>query len=309
VKTNARGAMIGWGAAGLVLWGLASSVAAGPARVLAVRSKDLPAYNEAVEGFRRTISGRIPGATVESVTLPDDPAAARSLLDNISRNPPDIVLAVGGPAARQAREAIRSAPVIFCMAMAEEADFTYGGALVDLPLAEYLNQIRRDLPGVKNIGFIYNPSSSSIIVRQAQALEAKGALIAFPANSPADVDRIIFSFRQKADCLLLWPDPTLFPANALSFFLKDTFDKNIPVVGVSPFFVKAGAVAAFFPDYGHNGEMAAAMALKVLAGQPIEKLPVQTPSKVRAGFNLSIARHLNVALNDDAVASAADVVR
>jgi ABC-type uncharacterized transport system substrate-binding protein len=230
-------------------------------------------------------------------------------MENIFRTPPDLVLAVGGPAAQRARESERSVPVVFCMAMASENNLSYGGVVLDISLADYVNQIRRALPNIRNVGFIYNPASSPVLVREARVLEGKGDLAIFPAASPADVDRIMLNFKQKENCLFLWPDSVIFPVNSIGLFLKDAFEKNVPVVGVSPSFVKAGAVAAFFPDYGNNGELAAAMALKALAGQPIEKLPVQSTSKVRASFNLPMARHLNIQVDDDVLASAVDVVR
>ena len=293
----------------ILLLAFAGAAAAKTVRVVVLRSKDLPAYNEAVEGFRKTLSARSPGATVETMTLPDDFGASETLVENIFRTSPDLVLAVGGPAAQRAREKERSAPVVFCMALASENNLPYGGVVLDIPIADYVAQIHRALPDVKTVGFIYNPEGSPALIREVRALEGKGGLSIYPASSPAEVDRAMLTFKQKADCLFLWPDPVIFPINSISLFLKDAYEKGVPVVGVSPSFVKAGAVAAFFPDYGNNGELAAHLSMKALAGQPIDKLPVQTPSKIKASFNLPIARRLNIRIDDKTAASAVDVVR
>ena len=295
--------------AGVGLLCLSSTGAAAPNRVVALRSKDMAAYNEALEGFRRAFSAKSPGCAVETVTLPGNPEATGNLMDNISRNPPDLVLAVGGSAARQARESLRSVPVVFCMVMKSETDLSYGGVIVDLPIADYLSQIRRTIPAVKTVGFIYNTSGSPAVIREALALQGKGLLKTFPASSPTEVDKIMKDLRQQVDCLFLWPDPVLFPTNTLGFFLHDAIQKGVPVVGVSPSFTKAGAIASFFPDFGNNGELAAQEALNVLEGQSVQRIPVLTPTKIKAGFNLPVAKFLNVDLDDAAVNSSTDVIR
>ena len=41
----------------------------------------------------------------------------------------------------------------------------------------------------------------------------------------------IKAVKQQSDCLFLWPDPRLFPPDALALFLKDAIQKGVPVVG------------------------------------------------------------------------------
>jgi putative ABC transport system substrate-binding protein len=307
VKKSARGARWGGAGAGFFLFCFGAGAArAASIRVVAVLSKDLPAYHQALEGFRVTFSSLRPGAVVETVTLPENADAARSLMENLSRTPPDLVLAVGGKAARQARNQVSSAPVIFCMAVSNEKGLSYGGVVVDLSLADYLDQIRRAMPGLRRVGFIYTTGNNFSSTGEIKALEEKGVLTPFPADSPSNMNQIMSSF--NADCLFLWPDPALFPPNTLSLFLKDALEKRIPVVSVSPSFVKAGATAAFFADFANNGQEAAAMALKVLEGQPLEKIPLHPPTKIKTCFNVSIAQRLDVGITEDALASANEIV-
>ena len=84
---------------------------------------------------------------------------------------------------------------------------------------------------------------------------------------------------------------------------------GMPVVGVSPTFTRAGAVAAFFADYRNNGEQAGQVAVKLLDGESLQKIPVIPPTKIGSSFNLSVARHLNRAVNSEALKGASDVVR
>ena len=294
-----------------VLFGLLlivpSFVSAGAARIVVVRSSALSVYDDGVRGFQDAMAGS--NASMSMETLPEDSSVAQALLDRIDGEKPSLVVAFGAKAARLARARFKSVPVLFCMVIDPGEDLSYGGISMELSLADYVDGIRRSLPGVKKVGLIFNPARSSSLTQEAKALESKGLMVTVTATSASEVDGALDNVKRRAECLLFMPDPALFPPQAFGAFLNQAIQKGVPVVGLSPSFVKAGAVAAFFADFRNNGELAAQAASKVLGGESVRNIPVQLPTKVGASFNLAVARHLNLAVDGDAVKNAIDVVR
>jgi putative tryptophan/tyrosine transport system substrate-binding protein len=284
-------------------WGAAAQV-----RVVAVRSGDLPPYDQALKGFQRSLSSQGVQADVEIVTLPGNPVGDEALLENLNRQPPALVLAVGASAAKLCRLHVKTAPVLFCMVL-ESDEFDYGGVSLSLPLAENLEWIFKSLPQFKKVGVIYNPERWGSLSKEVSVLEKKGVLVAASAVIPADLDRAVASLKGRVDALLLLPDPVLFPIQTVGSFLAQTIRSDFPVIGVSPSYVKAGAIAAFFADYENNGELAAAAAARVLRGEKIRSIPILAPTKVAAGFNLVIARHMNRDISDEVFRVAVYVVK
>lgn len=296
------------GAAVFLVFSLFTCGAAAQAKIVAVRSGDLPPYDQALEGFQKALFSQNVDASVQILTLPGNPVGDQAMLENLNRQNPSLVLALGASSAKLSRQYIKSSPVLFCMVL-ESDTFGYGGVSLALPLSDSLEWIFRSLPQFKTVGVIYNPERSASLTREVRALEKRGSLISATATSPSDIDRALASLKGRVDALLLLPDPTLFPTQAVGAFLAQTIKIEMPVVGVSPPYVKAGAVAAFFADYQNNGELAAGAAAKVLRGESVKNIPVLAPTKVSVGLNLVVARHLKCLITDEASRVASYVVK
>lgn len=301
--------MKGWGAWVGILVLCAGNAAAGMVEIVAVRSADLPAYDQAIRGFEKSLSLQGVEAHVRVETLPKTPAEAKSFLMKIDKDSPTMILALGSMAAQAARTNVHSVPVLFCMVLDPSDELTYGGASLSLPLSEYVTWIYKSLPEIKKVGLIYHPGHARGMAQDIQALEKKGVLAAVPATSPTEVSRAMKALKGRADCLLLMPDPDLFPLSTLGAFLSQSIGEGMPVVGVSPSYVKAGAIAAFFADYEDNGQQAARAAARLIRGEDLQKIPVMAPTKVSVSLNMAIARHMNRSIADDAFRVAMDVVR
>lgn len=301
---------------GHMKWVVAVLLAAGAARagavdIIVLRSADLPAYDQAVRGFQKSLSLQGVDANVSIETLSKNPVDAKALLESIDKKAPAAVLAVGSVAAQMARAHVRSAPVLFCMVMESGSDLSYGGVSLALPMSEYVSWIAKSLPGTRRVGVIYHPGHAAKgFAQEVAALEKKGVMIPVTATSPGEVSRALKGLHGRVDCLLLLPDMVLFPPSTLAAFLTQSIGDGIPVVGVSPSFVKAGAIAAFFADYEDNGEQAARAAARLIrGGESLEKIPLLMPTKVAVSLNMAIARHMNRTIADDAFRIAMDVVR
>ena len=76
--------------------------------------------------------------------------------------------------------------------------------------------------------------------------------------------------------------------------LLTSFRNRIPVIGASAPWVKSGALYALDWDYADMGAQNAAMALEVIKGTPINKIPVAEPRSVAYTLNLKTAEHMKL---------------
>ncbi|MDR3700015.1 MAG: TonB-dependent receptor plug domain-containing protein [Candidatus Sulfopaludibacter sp.] len=84
----------------------------------------------------------------------------------------------------------------------------------------------------------------------------------------------------------------LFPHRARVGIIRNPLENRPPVVGVSPAFVRAGAVEGIHPDYREAGRQAAELALRVMHRE--EAVTGESPAKVRVAVNERVARLLGI---------------
>lgn len=80
----------------------------------------------------------------------------------------------------------------------------------------------------------------------------------------------------------------------------------MPFVGLSPSFVKAGALLAFSTDYRDLGHQAARQSLEILDGTPAHLVPMTAPRSLKLSINMNTARQIRVEF-DEGTRSNADV--
>jgi ABC-type uncharacterized transport system substrate-binding protein len=110
----------------------------------------------------------------------------------------------------------------------------------------------------------------------------------FPA-----IDRVL----SEADTLLALPDPTVFNAATIPNILLAAYRREVPMLGFSPAYLKAGALLAV---YSTPAQMAASAidALKAaLAGRPLP--PPRHPREYTVAVNRHVARSLGLQIDAD----------
>jgi ABC-type uncharacterized transport system substrate-binding protein len=120
------------------------------------------------------------------------------------------------------------------------------------------------VPHVKRIGVLYNPIETGALVGPAaKEVAALGLeLMAIPVTSPDRLQDGLRRLERHIDALWSVADSTVFASDrAIELLLRQTLHSKIPCMGLSPAFVKAGALLALAVDYqdvgGQCGEQAA----------------------------------------------------
>jgi putative ABC transport system substrate-binding protein len=205
------------------------------------------------------------------------------------------VIAVGSRALAEVQSRKPAAPVIAAMVLrGAESESAAAHVDLDVALATQLGAIRALLPHSTRVGIIRNPQRARY---SAEAFEARArkegfTLVVAECDGAAHLMKALASLKGKVDFLLSFPDPDLYNPVTIKPLILASLEDRLPVVGFSPAFVRAGAVAGIYPDYREMGRQVAELAQRVMRGE--ERPGDDSPSKVKVSVNQRVARLLGI---------------
>ncbi len=285
--------------------------AAPPVSIAVVLSRDLAAYREALHGFEEVlkesgISYKLHEFSAEGLT-----ATRRTIVAKIRAKEPDLVLTVGSAATNQISGEISDLPIVFSMVLPaagtrsleelRQSRPNLTGATMQIPVQTQFTRLREVLPTVRRIGVLYDPDVSGPLIEDAaEAARALGlVLVPLPVASETEVLRQTSALADRVDVLWSVADSTVFSDQGLKHILLATLRNRIPFVGLSPAFVKAGALLAFSTDYRDLGRQAGELSLRVLTGEDAALVPLTAPRRLSLSINMNTAKQIQLQILDE----------
>jgi putative ABC transport system substrate-binding protein len=224
----------------------------------------------------------------------------------------DVILASGPAAARAARDATGSIPIIFMLvddALAEglvaslsrpEGNVTgvslAGGVEIE---GKRIQLLREAVPSIKSIGVLWNPGNPShaALVRQMpRVAKAAGVdLQLFEVRRPEDFESFFTAItRAHVDGLVVLDDVILaLRSQALTDFLARS---RIPTIYGASEFVRAGGLMSYQTSFATVTRRAAIYVDKILKGAKPSDLPVEEPREFELVISLKTAKAMGLAL-------------
>ncbi|MGH7499743.1 MAG: ABC transporter substrate-binding protein [Gemmatimonadales bacterium] len=280
-------------------------------QVVVLVSQDAPPYRAALASFQHELGGEKMPVDVRVVQLDGDSTRAPQLAGSISK--PDLILTLGTLATRESLRRYRGVPVVAGMILS--ADDIAGapnatGVFLQFPVETELEWLSRIAPSIRRIGIIYHSEESKVRVVEAERL-APGVNLniqAYQIDRPQELPDALENLADRADALWGVTDPMVFNPETAKSLLIFSFRHQIPLIGHSTPWVKAGALYALDRDYTDIGTQCAEMAEKILGGQLPSSMPPVPPRKVRYILNRKTAEQMKLGLSDRAFRDAAEVV-
>jgi ABC-type uncharacterized transport system substrate-binding protein len=172
----------------------------------------------------------------------------------------------------------------------------FSALYLDQPLSRQLELIRLALPAAKNVGVLWGQESKSKeSVLKALAATKQLTLV----EGRVSGDGLLFPQLKKvladADVLLAQADQQVFNPQTIQNILLASFRAQVPMVGFSPAYVRAGALIAVFSTPEQIGRQSAALAKDVLQGKGLPATPIY-PSSFSVMVNDHVARSLGLSL-------------
>jgi len=295
----------------IVLIELVPAFSDAPLTIAVVMSREAAPYRQAVRGFEEILRESKKAYKLQEFTMEGMPADGQVLASRIRARRPDLILTVGSGATQAIADQIRDIPIVFSLvlpssghASLEEMRGTHGnltGASMEIPLGFQFSKLKEILPSVRRIGVLYNPEVTGPLVADAGGAATRLGLelVAIPVGSEKDLLEHTDALAEKVDVLWSVADSTVFSPQGLKQILLATLRNRIPFIGLSPSFVKAGALAAFSVDYQDVGRQSAEQALRILGGEEPASIPMTSPRSISLSLNMNTARQIQVNIEDE----------
>lgn len=175
----------------------------------------------------------------------------------------------------------------------------FSAITLDQPWARQFALIHHALPGRTKVGILLAPNSTELAAALSAAARAAGFVaIIETVDSEAELLPVLKRLLGESDVILAVPDPVIYNRNTIQSILLTTYRHQVPLLGFSPSYVKAGAIAAVFSVPEQIGQQAAEMIQRLAADRRLP--PPQPPRYFSVGVNTQVARSLGISLDDEA---------
>ena len=247
------------------------------------------------------------------------PEAARDLV----RSNSTIIFASGPNAAKAAQAATTTVPIVFAEDISDPVKLglvrSYarpGGNLTGITdSAQELGPKRLEvfkalLPGLKRVIFPYDPDEEPAIEALRLSRDAARSLGITLVEQPVrteDQARVAFSALRNsgAEGIVLFGTLSL---NIPGLILDMTPQHRLPSMFNAAFWAERGALASYGADYRESGRLAARLVDKIIRGERISEIPVESNARIELVVNLKVAKALGLALAPGALRQATRVI-
>lgn len=290
-----------------------AAAAGGRPRIVVVVSHDAAPYRDALSGFQQSLARDGPsGASIDVQFLHGDAGKLPAILQQARREGTDLFFTMGALATQDTLAQSRDTPVVAGMVLSAGAlrgSENATGVVLDLPMDVQVEWMKRLLPESRTVGVLYNPRENRTRIEAAErAARARGLkMIAREVESPEALPEAMNSLVKRIDVLWGIVDTVVLSPETAQAVLLFSFRNDIPFVGLSTAWAKAGAIYALDWDYEDVGKQCGELAVKILNGARAGGIAPLSPRKLTYALNLKTVRHMKARIPDSLVRGAVQV--
>lgn len=253
------------------------------------------------EGFLKALedNGYIEGENLEVdyQNAQGDLPTAQTIAKQFASDKKDLIFAIATPTAQAAYNSTKDIPILISavtdpvtagIVKSLEAPGTNVSGTSDyLSPEKQLELIKMFAPEAKRVGVIYNTSevNSEVQIKQLKEYSEKYGYEVVPVGitSTNEVTQAMGSLVGKIDVLYVPTDNLV--VSAMPLIAQKALENKIPVIGSEAGTVASGALATQGIDYYQLGYKTGEMAVKVLKGEEVSKMPIVTASETTITVN------------------------
>ena len=301
MNKNKNNRIKGWIGSACIL--LCSHVLCAPltveANITVLMSSDSAPYQAMREGFQGYLRDNGVQADYEVLQIGKDNSEAGQLAGKIAQQDPALIYCLGSRACQAVQQMAGQRPVVASMLLTPESITVAAqatGVFLNYSPQTQLQWLKKLFPDIHRVGVIYNPAQNQALIDKATetARQLGMELVAAPVDTPKELPNALKNLLRNVDILWALPDRMVLAPQSAKEILLTSFRNRIPVIGASAPWVKSGALYALDWDYADIGAQNAAMALQLIKGTPINKIPVAGPRSVAYTLNLKTVEHMKL---------------
>ncbi|RKY31262.1 MAG: hypothetical protein DRP74_05265 [Candidatus Omnitrophota bacterium] len=276
--------------------------------IAVVVSRNISPYLSALDGFKEKMGDQGYRLNIAYYDLGGDMDAASSIVSQILKLDPSLVLTIGSEATKAIGTQINTIPIVFSMSLdpffGSRKRTNITGSSMNVPIRTQVKELVNIIPRMEKIGIVcsdvyYNRHLSG--VQMAISLEFNVEFLTRFAENEADFTEAVKQILPEIDVFLFVPDETLLSPRTMQFLLLESFRYNKPVVGPSLRFVQEGALFALGSDYKDIGRQSAELAIDILQGKNAFQLPVTEARKAKLYLNRRTAKQIGIPIPQSVV--------
>jgi putative tryptophan/tyrosine transport system substrate-binding protein len=249
-------------------------------------------------------------ATIDLFGAEGDSGRLIALVDKLTAQKPNVIIAITSPAARALKQAGVTTPVVFAfvsdpvgLGIVENlarpgANFTgvsYSDAVLGGKRLEFLIDA---LPGTKRVAVLWGnfPENIPLVENVARSASTRGIEIISRELRGAEDLAPAFedAARAGAQSVIFLTDNTMFGRR--KEIAELALAHRLPSIHSFPAEAQDGGLMSFGPDLGENYQRAAALADRILRGAQPANLPVEEPTRFTLVLNLKTAKALGLTI-------------
>jgi putative ABC transport system substrate-binding protein len=295
--------------------------------VLLPGSADSGVYQARYKAFLQSLAllGWTIGRNVQIETrwATGNAAALRKHAAELAALAPDVILANGSAAVAPLLEATRTVPVVFAIvpdpvgagfvdSLARPGGNATGFTLYEYGIsAKWLELLKEIAPGVRRVA-VLRDAGLSVGVGQFGAMQSVAPsfgveLRPVDVRDAPEIERAIAAFASAANGGLVVTGSALAVAHRETIAALAARHK-LPAVYSGRFYVTAGGLLSYGPDFLDQFRRSAGYVDRILKGEKPADLPVQEPTKYELVINLKTAKALGLTMPASVLARADEVI-
>ncbi|MDO4878254.1 MAG: ABC transporter substrate-binding protein [Neisseria sp.] len=301
----------------------AASAASGGKKVAITAIVEHPALDAVRQGVTDELKARGfeegKNLTIDFQSAQGNTANAAQIAKKFVGDNPDAVVAIATPSAQAMVAASKDIPIVYAavtdpvaakLVPSWEASGTnVTGVSDELPLDPQIDLMKKLVPGLKNVGYVYNPGeiNSTTVLDQLKAkLEPQGiTLVAVPAQRSADVLTAARSLNGKVGLIYTSLDNNVVSSYESMF--KAAVEMKTPLLASDSGSVKRGAVAVLGVNYYDMGKKAGGMTADILEGKKAGSIPSARMESLDLIVNKKNAAAVGYTLPEDLLKTAKEI--
>lgn len=235
---------------------------------------------------------------------------------------PDVILAVGTEATAVLLQTTSTIPVVFVLvpdpvgagfvsSLAQPGGHVTGFTPFEYGIAaKWLELLKSIAPNIKRVAVLRDatvPEVGQFATIQALAPSLGVEVSPIGARDTNEIERVISMFASSPNGGLI------VPGSAIASVHRDQIvtlaaQAKLPAVYFQRFFVTAGGLISYGPDFMEQYRQAAGYVDRVLKGEKPAELPVQVPTKYQLVINLKTAKALGLIIPPGVLSIADEVI-
>lgn len=167
---------------------------------------------------------------------------------------------------------------------------------LDQPLERQLSFMRAVLPKLKHIGVLYAAAPPELSNLRHLLTGNHLLLHEQVVGHGQTLFDALDSVLDESEVLLVLPDSEVFNAGTIRNILLASYRKHVPLIGISPAYVKAGALCAIYSTPAQSAAQTAEIVRQFSLSRQLP--PSHYPKEFDISINAQVARSLDLPMKD-----------